>query len=290
MASRITKAEAAWRDKVDQIRESDPDQNRYRFHNFLGDVLTKNQLMKLLTSSAAAWNNFKRKQKHSIIWYETNSRSFWLPGYIIDLRNTDLRNTDLTDRDLSNIDFSGSNLSGVNFSRSTFDLSDITGTIAGHTTLSGCNLRRSKWAPTRLHYVSAHNADFSHAELNGATFSHCQLQNAKFSKALIAAAFDSSDIRGADFEASHIFASSFFNVDLSSARNMHLASYHADSRIDYQTIRKRPCAVASGVRSSALPHPLHRRYIEKLCQTSELLHQLFGKRRPIYPALQKRTH
>jgi uncharacterized protein YjbI with pentapeptide repeats len=259
MASRITKAEAAWRDKVDQIRESDPDQNRYRFHNFSGDVLTKSHLVKFLTSSAAAWNNFKRKQKHSIIWYETNTRPFWLPGYIIDLRNVDLRNTDLTDRDLSNIDFSGSNLSGANFSRSTFDLSDITGTVAGHTTLSDCNLRRSKWAPTSLHYVRAHNVDFSHAEFNGATLSHCQLQNTKFTKALIAAVFDSSDIRGADFEGSNIFASSFFNVDLSTARNMHLASYHADSRIDYQTIKlsesvPTPLLAACGVAHFHIPY------------------------------------
>jgi uncharacterized protein YjbI with pentapeptide repeats len=113
MSPRITRAKATWRDKVDQIRESDPDQNRYRFHNFSGDVLTKSQLVKLLISNAPSWNNFKRNQNDSIVWYETDSRPFWLPGYIIDLRDVDLRNADLVDRDLSNIDFSGSNLSGI---------------------------------------------------------------------------------------------------------------------------------------------------------------------------------
>src|SRR6202158_5274968 len=54
--------------------------------------------------------------------------------------------------------------------------------------------------------ITANNADFSHAELNGATLNHCQLQNAKFTKAFIAAEFDSSDIRGADFGGSHILA------------------------------------------------------------------------------------
>jgi uncharacterized protein YjbI with pentapeptide repeats len=258
MASRITKAKAAWRDKVDQIRESDPDQNRYRFHNFSGDVLTKRQLVKLLTSNAAPWNNFKRKQADSIIWYETDTRSFWLPGYIIDLRNIDLPNADLTDRDLSNIDFSGSNLSGSNFSRSRLDSMDIKGTFTGYTSLTDCNLRRTKWEPSKLHYVRANNADFSHAEFNGATLEHCQFQNAKFTKAFIAAAFDGSDIRGADFTGSHIFASSFFNVDLSVAKNLNSASYHGDSRIDYQTIKlsqsvPTPLLAACGVAHFHIP-------------------------------------
>jgi uncharacterized protein YjbI with pentapeptide repeats len=237
MSFRITKAKAAWRDKINQIREGDPDQNRYRFENFSGESLTKSQLVRLLTSSAASWNDFKRKQKHSIVWYETDSSPFWLPGYIIDLRNVDLRNADLTDRDLSNIDFNGSNLSGANFSRSRLDSRDIKGAFAGYTSLTGCNLRRSKWEPARLYYVRANNADFSHAIFNGATLDHCHFQGAKFTKAFIAAEFDSTDVRDADFTGSHIFASSFFNVDLSAAKNLNLAVYHADSRIDYQTIK-----------------------------------------------------
>jgi uncharacterized protein YjbI with pentapeptide repeats len=258
MPLRITKAKAAWRDLVTQFRENNPELNRYRFHNFSGEALTKAQLIKILTSDAATWNNFKRKQKHSIIWYESGVRTFWLPGYIIDLRQLDLRKADLTDRDLSNIDFTGSDLSGTNFSRSTLDLSDITGTIAGHTSLEDCNLRRTKWAPTKLHYVRANNADFSHAELNGAVLSNCRLQNAKFTKALIVAEFDGSDVRGADFANSHIL-SSFLNIDLSAARNMHSASYHSNCRIDYQTIKlservPTPLLAACGVAHFHIPY------------------------------------
>src|SRR3569833_342542 len=98
MPSRMTKGKAAWRDLVSQIRDNDPEQNRYRFYNFAGESLTKTQLVRLLTSDAATWNNFKRKQKYSIIWYDSDPRRFWLPGYIIDLRQIDLRKTDLTDR------------------------------------------------------------------------------------------------------------------------------------------------------------------------------------------------
>jgi hypothetical protein len=107
--------------------------------------------------------------------------------------------------------------------------------------------------------ITANNADFSHAELNGATLNHCQLQNAKFTKAFIAAEFDSSDIRGADFGGSHILASSFFNVDVSAAKNMNSASYHSDCRIDYQTIKlsqnvPTPLLAACGVAHFHIPY------------------------------------
>ncbi|QDW35784.1 toll/interleukin-1 receptor domain-containing protein [Bradyrhizobium sp. KBS0727] len=259
MSFRITKTKAAWRDLVHEMQERAPDQNRYRFHNFSGDKLTKHQLIKLLTSSARAWNDFKRQQKHSIVWYGDDANHYWLPGYLINLRDVDLRNADLTDRDLSNVDFSGSNLSKVDFSRSRLDSRDINGTFTGYTDLTGCNLTRSKWAPSRLHYVRANNADFSHAEFNGVTLDHCQLQNAKFAKTLIAAEFDSTDIKGADFKDSYIFASSFFGMDLSAADNLNLASYHGDSRIDYQTIKLSqsvppPLLAACGVAAFHIPY------------------------------------
>jgi uncharacterized protein YjbI with pentapeptide repeats len=259
MSFRITKAQAEWRDKVQKIRETDPNQLRYRFENFSGETLTKNQLIKLLTSSALSWNNFKRRQKHSIIWYRTKSDHYWLPGYIIDLREVDLRGADLTDRDLSNIDFSGSDLSRADFSRSRLDSTDIKGTFTGYTNLTNCKLTRSKWAPSSLHYVRANNADLSHAELNGASLANCQFRNAKFEKAFIAAEFNSTDILGADFKGSHILVSSFFNIDLSSAKNLNLASYHGESRIDYQTMKlsrsvPTPLLAACGVAHFHIPY------------------------------------
>jgi len=254
----MTKAIATWRDKVHQAKEF-PDQDRYRFHNFTGEALTKAQLIKLLTSSAASWNNFKRRQKHSIIWYETDKGPFWLPGYIIDLRNTDLRNLDLTDRDLSNIDFSGSSLRRTIFSGSRLDPMDINGVLTGHTKLEDCDLTRTKWEPSTLNYVRGRNADFSHATFNGASVKNCDFRNTKFGEAFIAAEFDGTKLEGADFKDCNIFASSFFNIDLSTALNLNLASYHADCRIDYQTIKlsqnvPKPLLEACGVAHFHIPH------------------------------------
>jgi hypothetical protein len=85
------------------------------------------------------------------------------------------------------------------------------------------------------------------------------LHNVKFAKALVAAEFNSTDIRGADFKGSHVFASSFFNIDLSAAKNLNLASYHGDSRIDYQTIKlsqsvPTPLLAACGVAHFHIPY------------------------------------
>jgi uncharacterized protein YjbI with pentapeptide repeats len=211
MSFRITKATAAWRAKVRQAQEAGLDRDRYRFHNFAGETLTEDQLIKLLTSSAALWNNFRRRQKHSVIWYEseTDGRPIWLPGSIIDLRNADLSNLNLTDRDLSNIDFTGSRLRGTDFTRSQLGFTDIKGILTGHTKLEDCDLTRSKWEPSTLSYVRARNANFSHARLNGATVQNCDFRNTKFGKALIAAEFDSTNLEGADFKDSNIAASSF---------------------------------------------------------------------------------
>jgi uncharacterized protein YjbI with pentapeptide repeats len=267
MSPRITKAKAAWRDIVHQMRGSDPDQNRYRFQNFSGEALTKSQLVRLITSSAASWNNFKRKQEHSIVWYGTDASTFWLPGYIIDLRRIDLRNADLTERDLSNIDFSGANLGGANFSRSSLDTQDIKGTFTGYTALTDSNLKRSNWESSKLSYVRANGADFSHAKFNGVTFNHCGFQNANFTKAFIAAEFDSTEVRGADFRESNIFTSSFFNIDLSVAKNMNLASYHGESRIDYQTIKLSQSVPTSLLAARGVAH-FHIPYIDAISKNS----------------------
>ncbi len=88
-----------------------------------------------------------------------------------------------------------------------------------------------------MHYVRASNADFSNAEFNGGKIDHCYFQNAKFIKAFIAAEFDEVDLTAADFKQSHIFSSSFFNMDVSAAKNLNSASFHGDCRIDYQTIK-----------------------------------------------------
>jgi hypothetical protein len=97
MPLRLTKAKAAWREKVNAFRESAPGSTIYGFQNYAGATLKKSELVKLLTSGASAWNDFKRKQENSIIWYETDAGSYWLPGYIIDLRNVTLRKAVLTD-------------------------------------------------------------------------------------------------------------------------------------------------------------------------------------------------
>src|SRR5437879_3625550 len=104
MAFRITKEKRAWHERISQVWETSSSEARYRFYNFSGDRLTERQLLKLLTDSPASWNNFKKSQKHSIVWYKNGSDLFWLPGYTIDLRDLDLSKADLSDRDLSNID------------------------------------------------------------------------------------------------------------------------------------------------------------------------------------------
>src|SRR5882724_9044549 len=238
MGFRETAAKKAWSETVRQIFEAPAHQSRYRFYNLAGDRLTKEQLVKLLKTSPDSWNNFKKSQKDSIVWYGRGSDISWLPGYVIDLRGVDLSKVDLSDRDLSNIDFSSSDLSGVDFSRSQLALADITGVVAGHTNLMHCNLRRSKWRGSRLNYVRASGADFSRAELNGTALEHCDLQGANFYKAMICAEFDHANVRGADFKESYILSSSFFDTDLSTASNMNLATYHSPCRIDYQTIKR----------------------------------------------------
>jgi hypothetical protein len=133
--------------------------------------------------------------------------------------------------------------------------------------LADCSLRRSKWEPTRLSYVRANNADFSHAKFNGATFDHCYFQNATFAKTLIAATFESTDVRGADFAESHIFASSFLNVDLSAAKNLSLASYHNECRIDYQTIKLSQKVPTPLLKACGVAH-FHIPYIDAISKNS----------------------
>ena len=264
----------AWVRKFQQWRESDVDRSRHRFQNLAGETLTKSQLVKLLTSSAESWNNFKRRQKHSIVWYGEGADLSWVPGYIIDLRQVDLSGADLTDRDLSSINFSGSDLRDADFSRSSMDTRDITGTFTGHVDLTDCDLTRSKWAPARLHYVRATRADLTRAELNGATLSHCRLQDANLGKALIAAEFDNTNLAGADFKGAHIAGSSFFSVDLSAAKNLALANYHDHCRIDYQTIKLSQSVPAALLAACGVAH-FHIPFIDAISRNSARLPSCF---------------
>jgi uncharacterized protein YjbI with pentapeptide repeats len=238
MAVSNTKAKQAWTETIREIWETPAGENRYRFFNFAGDTLTTDRLLKLLRSSASSWNNFKKSQKHSIVWQGRGAKLFWLPGYTIDLRGLDLSRADLSERDLSNIDFSGSDLNRVDFSGSRLDTTDITGTFTDHSKLADCNARRTKWRGSKLYHVVAPRSDFSFAEFNGTHIQRCDFRGSKFYKAMICAEFDEVEVSGANFENSYVVASSFFNTDLSAAAHLNLASFHSRCRIHYQTIQR----------------------------------------------------
>jgi uncharacterized protein YjbI with pentapeptide repeats len=274
MAFRETGVKKAWEETVQQIARTPANQARYGFYNFDGDRLTKHRLLTLIKTSADSWNNFKKRQKHSIVWYGRGSDISWLPGYIIDLRGLDLSKTDLSDRDLSNIDFSDSNLSGADFSRSRLTSTDITGTFTGRTSLTNCDLRRSKWRSAKLSYVQASGADFTRADLNGTQLDRYDLRGAKFHKALICAEFNHSDVSDADFKESYILSSSFFDTDLSSANNMNLATYHFPCRIDYQTMKLSQTVPTRLLEACGVAH-FHFPYIDAISKNAAKLPSCF---------------
>lgn len=181
-----------------------------------GERYSRARLLRMLRSPDDSWNKW-RASLPNLEWYCHRNKSFWIPGFILRLRQADLENADLSGKYLSSAEFDGSNFRKANFTGATFYWSWAE-TIQHCATANNCSFVRAKLISTNLSYATLRDADFSHAELNGARANSTDLSGAKFKRCMVAAKFENTKLTDADFVDAYIIGSSFIDVDLSSVQ------------------------------------------------------------------------
>jgi len=268
----IIRKEDDWHKLVMEIHDS-ANSSKFAFWNYSGVRLTHDQITRLLLSSPSRWNEFKRQQKHRLVWYHIGKEIFWLPGYFVKLQNSSFNGADLSHRDLSAINFSNSAFRRANFSYS--KLGGMShGGLADYTRIIDCDCRNSKFVVSEFDGVRASGTDFSSAEFNGAVPNRTDLRNTKFYKSLFAAPVTDCDLQDADFKECHVAGSSFFDTNISAAKNIHRANFLEHNRIDYKTIKLSKKLPRSLLRSCGVAND-HIKYIDKISHDSHRLPNYF---------------
>ena len=202
-----------------------------------GERVSRGKVLKLLRQGAPAWNRW-RTSLPDFRWYHVRGeREFWLPDYVLRLREADLRRADLQNCYLSGVDFTGSNftqakLSGAN----SYGIPNKP--AQNKAVLNECPFRSTDFGTANLSWTKIRSCDFSHAEFNGANLAHADMSDCVFYRSLVCATFDSTTLSGSNFNEAYLTLARFRNVDLSEVKNLARAHCYPENSIDARSIAK----------------------------------------------------